>query len=460
MTVVKNNSVAQLEQQYIKGRSLWRDAWERLIRNRAAVLGLIVIIVNILAAIFASEIAPYHFATQTLEDNYAAPRWIMSVFGLPPKSAEFTIRSGRSGRGWSFAVATGDQVSRDTVIMQNTNGETRTASTSGTIFVDGNTTYLVPMAVDRFEIPPGWQVMAEPGQTVIPGTVLAREIEGNGQFEAGREGTVYVTEQLVLVRPAQEGYVLVSDRYLLGADNLGRDLLSRLLYGARVSLLVALVGPAVSLLIGLPYGLFSGYLGGKVDNLLMRFVDIMYAFPNLLLIILLMAFFRASYGGREAAAGSFTKMMSDLDTAMGGMWFIFIGIGVTSWMGLARLTRGQVLSLREMEFVVAAKATGAKTPRIMWRHILPNALGPIIVNETLSIPTYIRAEAFLSFIGLGVNAPTPSWGMMIADGREVLRSYPHLALFPALALFLIMFAFNFLGDGLRDALDPRMRGVD
>jgi oligopeptide transport system permease protein len=143
---------------------------------------------------------------------------------------------------------------------------------------------------------------------------------------------------------------------------------------------------------------------------------------------------------------------------MGGMFFIFIGIGITSWMSMARLTRGQILSLREKEFVEAAHSIGSGNFRVMFRHILPNILGPIIVNQTLDIPRYIATEAFLSFIGLGVLRPTPSWGSMIVDGAEAIRTYPHQAILPALALALTMFAFNFLGDGLRDALDPRLQG--
>lgn len=253
------------------------------------------------------------------------------------------------------------------------------------------------------------------------------------------------------------GYVSVNNAYPFGADNLGRDLLSRIIHGTRVSLLVALIGPVVALAVGVGLGLTSGYMGGRVDNLIMRFTDIMYAFPTLLLIILLMSFFRATSG---IEPGTFAYSVSQLDQSMGGMLFIFIGIGLTSWMQMARLTRGQVLAVREQEYVLAAHAIGAKTGSIMWRHILPNILGPIVVAETLTIPIYISYEAFLSFIGLGVNPPTPSWGIMISEGSSAINSYPNQALFPAAALFFIMFAFNFLGDGLRDALDPRMRGFE
>ena len=254
------------------------------------------------------------------------------------------------------------------------------------------------------------------------------------------------------------GYVKVNDSYPLGADNLGRDLLSRIIYGTQVSLMVAFVGPAVALIVGLTLGLISGYVGGWVDNLIMRFTDIMYAFPTLLLIILLMSFFRSSLGNVEP--GSFAYKVGELDRASGGMLFIFIGVGLTSWMQTARLTRGQVLYVREQEYITAARSIGSPTMPILWRHILPNILGPIVVAETLTIPRYISYEAFLSFIGLGVNPPTPSWGAMISEGANAISTYPNQAIFPALALFLVMFSFNFLGDGLRDALDPRMRGID
>jgi oligopeptide transport system permease protein len=254
------------------------------------------------------------------------------------------------------------------------------------------------------------------------------------------------------------GYVKVFEDYPLGADHLGRDMLSRIIHGTRISLLVAFVGPVVALLVGVTLGLISGYAGGWVDNIIMRFTDIMYAFPTLLLIILLMSFFRSSMGDIEQ--GTLAYSLSELDQASGGMLFIFVGIGMTSWMQMARLTRGQVLAVREQEYVTAALSIGSPTMPILWRHVLPNILGPIVVAETLTIPRYISYEAFLSFIGLGVNPPTPSWGAMISEGSTAISTYPHQAIFPALALFLIMFAFNFLGDGLRDALDPRMRGID
>ena len=266
-----------------------------------------------------------------------------------------------------------------------------------------------------------------------------------------------VPEWLVSVFPSMGPYAKFSSDYPLGADYVGRDLFSRIVYGARVSLTIAFIGPLISLLIGVIYGSISGYFGGRVDNIMMRIVDILYAFPSLLFIILLMAFFRSTLS--DIQPGTFAYWINQLDESMGGLFFIFIGVGLTAWQTMARLTRGQVLSVREKEFVEAAHTIGASNMRIMFRHILPNIVGPLVVAETLAIPGYIATEAFLSFIGLGVNPPTPSWGSMISDGARAIRTYPNQAIFPALALAITMFAFNFLGDGLRDALDPRLRGT-
>jgi oligopeptide transport system permease protein len=253
----------------------------------------------------------------------------------------------------------------------------------------------------------------------------------------------------------KDNYAKPGDKYLLGADFMGRDVLSRIIYGTRISLSVGIIGALTSFIIGILYGVISGYYGGKVDNIMMRFVDIMYGFPTLLLIILMMVLFKSTFA--ITTPGTIAGTLSEIDKAFGGLFFIFIGIGITAWIGMARIARGMALSLREKEFVEAARATGNSNIQIMMKHILPNLIGPCVVAVTLRIPRFITFEAFLSFIGLGVNPPTPSWGMMISEGYRAIRSYPHLALYPGIALAITMMAFNFLGDGLRDALDPRMK---
>ncbi|OGO06011.1 MAG: hypothetical protein A2Y73_07480 [Chloroflexi bacterium RBG_13_56_8] len=327
--------------------SLWIAAWRRLIRNRAAVVGGAIIIVMVLAAAFAEQIAPYHYAEGDSDDNYMLPLWLAKV---------------------------------------------------------------------------------------LPGNM--------------------------------EDYAQIGGKFLLGADYLGRDVFSRLIYGARVSLPVGLVGAAMALLIGLIYGCIAGYYGGKVDNIMMRIVDVMYAFPTMLLVILLMALVKSTLG-TTPQPGTLAYFLNQIDAVVdrslglegSGMFYIFLGIGVTTWMDIARLARGQILSIKEQEFVQASRMIGARDLQIVVRHILPNIMGPVVVLVTLSIPSYILMEVFLSFIGLGVDAPTPSWGSMISDGARAMRSYPNQVLFPSIVLAVTMFAFNFLGDGLRDALDPRMKGT-
>jgi len=256
---------------------------------------------------------------------------------------------------------------------------------------------------------------------------------------------------LPILPEGAENYVTFSDRFPLGADHLGRDLLSRTLYGTRVSLLFAVVAAGVALLIGTVYGMISGYAGGKIDNAMMRVVDFLYAFPFLIVVILLQTYFKAL----QRRGGD--NLFFDLNEKMGGLLFLFIAIGLLNWIGMARIARGQVLSYKRMEFVEAARAVGASDTRIVVKHLLPNIIGPLIVSESLAIPGYIFTEAFLSFIGLGVDPPTASWGIMISEAAPGLRSYPFQVLVPAIALSLTTLAFNFLGDGLRDALDPRLK---
>jgi oligopeptide transport system permease protein len=224
-----------------------------------------------------------------------------------------------------------------------------------------------------------------------------------------------------------------SAAHWLGTDELGRDVFTRLIYGARTSLMVGIFTQIIVLAIGLPIGAVAGATGGKTDNILMRVVDVIYAFPDLLLIILL----RAILGG--------------------SIYMIFLAIGLVNWVGIARLVRGQTMALRQRDFVTAARIFGGKSSYITSRHLLPNSLGPVIVSVTFNIPRAIFTEAALAYIGIGVKPPTPSWGAMIRDGTNVIFAAPHLVIFPAIAIALLMLSFTFLGDGLRDALDPRLR---
>jgi oligopeptide transport system permease protein len=217
----------------------------------------------------------------------------------------------------------------------------------------------------------------------------------------------------------------------LGTDEVGRDYLSRLIYGARTSLIVAFSVQGIALLIGMPLGALAGYFGGRVDFVITRIIDIMTAFPSLLFAILV------------------------ISVLGGGLRTIIVALSLTGWIVIARLTRSQILTLREQDYTVAARALGAPEWRIMVRHLLPNALTPILVAVSLGIPTAIFAEAGLSFLGLGVNDPIASWGKMVGVSNAYVRVYWHLALFPTLAIALTMLGFSFLGDGLRDALDPK-----
>ncbi len=238
----------------------------------------------------------------------------------------------------------------------------------------------------------------------------------------------------------------------MGTDTLGRDMLVRVMYGARISLSIGVVACLINLTIGVLYGGISGYFGGKIDTVMMRIIDILYSIPLMLYVILIMVVLKDQINNWFEL-----PFLSMFKTAGAGLISIYIAIGITYWMTMARIVRGQILSLKEQEYVTAARTLGAGNFRILLRHLIPNCIGPIIVTTMLLIPEAIFTESFLSFVGLGVDAPMASWGSLASDGLTGIRSYFYLLLFPSLAISVTILAFNLLGDGLRDAMDPRMR---
>ena len=305
---------------FVRGTSLWRDAWRRLLKNKLAVFGLIVVTIVIIASIIG-------------------PTVIEHTFGFTP---DF-IPSGDQRLTRSFPPFTGP---------------------------DGEFSWLHPM----------------------------------------------------------------------GTDNAGRDQLARILQGGQISLFVGVIATLVSLLIGVTYGAIAGYAGGRVDNVMMRVVDVLYSLPYVIVVIVLLSMFRSQ-------------------TPRGQLTLLFIAIGSVSWLTMARIVRGQILSLKNQEFVLAARATGVSASRIVFRHLVPNTLGPVIVYATLTIPQIMLTEAFLSFLGFGVQPPLSSWGTLAADGIQNIGIFPWQLVFPGVTMALTLFSLNFLGDGLRDALDPQMRTI-
>jgi oligopeptide transport system permease protein len=241
---------------------------------------------------------------------------------------------------------------------------------------------------------------------------------------------------------------------LMGTDDSGRDILARVLQGGRISLTVGIISTVVSLIVGVSYGAIAGYFGGRLDSIMMRIVDAIYSIPYILIVIVLLTVL----GGDNTP--EFIKTVSNSfggGKALNQIFLLFLALGLVSWLTMARVVRGQILSLKNQEFVLAAKATGVSTFGIIFRHLVPNVFGPVIVYATLTIPSVMLTEAFLSYLGIGVQAPYASWGSMAADGIKNISIFPWQLIFPSVTMALTLFSLNFLGDGLRDALDPQTR---
>jgi oligopeptide transport system permease protein len=320
MAIAEADVRAEEAGEFVRGSSLWRDAWRRLLKNKLAVFGLVVVVIVTIASVLG-------------------PTIIKSTFGFTP----------------DYIPSHDVKLSRSYPPFTGPNGEF---------------SWLHPM----------------------------------------------------------------------GTDNAGRDQLARVLQGGQISLFVGVISTLVSLLIGVTYGAIAGYVGGRLDNVMMRVVDVLYSLPYVIVVIVLLSMFRSQ-------------------TPRGQLILLFIALGSISWLTMARIVRGQVLSLKNQEFVLAARATGVSATRIIFRHLVPNTLGPVIVYATLTIPQIMLAEAFLSFLGFGVQAPLASWGSLAADGIQNIGIFPWQLIFPGVTMALTLFSLNFLGDGLRDALDPQMRTV-
>ena len=277
---------------------------------------------------------------------------------------------------------------------------------------------------------------------VSVGVIVAAALAGPPLIAATTGYTYdYIPSQADLIRSfppfsAPDGSFSMS--HPMGTDSSGRDILARVLLGGRISLMVGIISTLVSLIIGLAYGATAGYLGGHIDDVMMRIVDVLYAIPYMMIVIVLLAFF----GGQSP---------------LGQLFLLFVALGAVSWLTMARIVRGQVLSLRNREFVLAARAGGVSTARIIFRHLVPNTIGPVIVYATLTVPSVMLQEAFLSFLGLGVQAPLASWGSLAKDGIQNIAVFPWQLLFPGVTMAVTLVSLNFLGDGLRDALDPQTR---
>lgn len=513
--------------QVIEGNSLTKDAWRRLKKNKMALIGLFVVIIYALIALFADLLPLYNYEEIILDHVHLPPSLTKTAgelmrekklktlyfdewkYGNLKLSAEEDaeiekwITDNKTNTVWNYLLKVGEEQREAGTFAFSKNSQKtldkldRKIATDLQVTVnqmyynaDGKKKQLNKMSASELtdvycemyglkkdvvdkqiisEIRSGVENTIKQEQSDLSGEDLSiavdnemkslgekeinkrivenicgkistetqRKVSKSLEKQAAEDNSVFPIKEQYDVTEKVSAYVEASlkhsRRYYLGTDYAGRDMLSRIVYGGRVSIAIGLVGSITSILIGIIVGSLAGYLGGKTDFILMRIVDIMYGLPYMLLVIICMAIF-----GRNVLN-------------------LFIALALVSWLTIARMVRGQVLSLKNQEYVEAARSMGASTWRIIFKHMVPNSLSVIIIYSTLRIPAFIMQESFLSFLGLGVQAPMASWGSLIGDAVEGMTNYPWRLIYPSIVMTIFLFSMNFLGDGLRDAFDPQSK---